>query len=93
MNETRQKINLTFKLGVRHSTAENILKGLLYAVAHLKRSLALQLPMDGLNVLHDHVLREHNKTVLHIGSCSLDIIHNAFKTGCSAVQSYWLGYS
>ncbi|KAJ8887295.1 hypothetical protein PR048_013510 [Dryococelus australis] len=37
--------------------------------------------MDGPN---DHVLREHNKTVLNIDSCDLHVVHNAFKTGYSA---------
>ncbi|KAJ8894103.1 hypothetical protein PR048_006713 [Dryococelus australis] len=76
-----------------HSIAKDILNGLLDAVAQLKLFLALQLSMDDTNVnwkvyrlLQDHLRQEHNKTVLNIGSSSLHVAHNVFKTGCSATS-------
>ncbi|KAJ8869192.1 hypothetical protein PR048_030762 [Dryococelus australis] len=50
-----------------------------------------KLPSVTRMLLQDHVLKEHNKTLLNIDSCGLHAVHSAFKTGCSA--TYWLGYS
>ncbi|KAJ8872403.1 hypothetical protein PR048_026007 [Dryococelus australis] len=54
------------------------LKALYEQSLHIKSAIPHPL------IMGDHVLREHNKTILNIGSCGWHGVHNAFKTGCSA---------
>ncbi|GBN95345.1 hypothetical protein AVEN_69876-1 [Araneus ventricosus] len=71
-----------------HSGSSDIFEEFLSAIAKLKFFKTIQISMDGPNVnwkfysmLQDYYCKKFGKNLLNIGSCSLHIMHNAFKVG------------
>ncbi len=77
-----------------HATAEDLFGKLCPIIQDLGTRNLLQISMDGPNVnwktfdmLNAEINRSHpGKSLLPTGSCSLHIIHNAFRHGCTATE-------
>lgn len=76
-----------------HATSSDMFEILLSSILPLTFKNVLQLSMDGPNVnlklhrlINEHMLNDYAKQLINIGTCSLHIVHNAFKQGFESLD-------